>query len=81
MVVCYFCNTEAMIHIKFFNKSLKCGCGCSTKLKNINVCSLQCLRKHGYKTTRLFDFLDIEFICISCGSSVVNRIEGDITGI
>lgn len=81
MTVCYCCNTTAIMRVNFFNKKLKCGCGYSSKLQHMNICSLDCLRKHGYKTTRMFDFLDIEFTCISCGSVVVNRIEGDISGL
>jgi hypothetical protein len=81
MTVCNFCHTTALIQVKFFNKELKCGCGYKLQLEHINVCSLDCLRKNGYKTTRMFDFLDIEFDCLSCGSHVMNRIEGDISGL
>lgn len=81
MLSCHFCSTKATIQVSFFKKELKCGCGHREILKDIDVCSLHCLRQHQYNTTRMFDFLDITFICKPCGSNVTQRVEGDITSV
>jgi hypothetical protein len=81
MSSCHFCEKGVTIHVSFIKKELQCGCGHREILKDIDVCSLNCLRQHQYNTTRMFDFLDITFICKSCGSNLTQRVEGDVTNV